>query len=36
MPCLQEVSHSNDIFKPVLSRGDGLIVTSVENIEQLG
>ncbi len=37
IPCLpRPVSHSNDIFKPVLESGsDGLIVTSVENIEQL-
>ena len=37
IPCLpRPVSHSNDIFKPVLESGsDGLIVTSVENINQL-
>ena len=37
IPCLpRPVSHSNDIFKPVLESGcDGLIVSTVENIEQL-
>ena len=37
IPCLpRPVSHSNDIFKPILESGsDGLIVTSVENTKQL-
>ena len=37
IPCLpRPVSQSNDIFKPILESGcDGLIVSTVENIEQL-
>ena len=37
VPCLpRPVSQSNEIFKPILESGcDGLIVTTVENIDQL-